>query len=266
MPASNSARSCIQRLLYLSSVHAQWRPLLQRALASVDGDYLDSLLHDPKWLPGPDRLLAAFQRDLDHCRYILFGESPYPRRESANGIAFFDAAVSDLWSTTGLSKQVNRATSLRNIIKAALLAQGLITADKDGRISQAAIAAVARRGLISTLPELFDNLHRRGFLLCNATPVLHDERKPAREAIFWRDFATQLLIQIDANAQNNPTLVVWGRIAQQIADTEIARRFPQLSSEHPYNLGFIHNPAMQQLFAELEILRGAEDSADATLK
>ena len=86
------------------------------------------------WLPGRDHLFAAFQRDLVNCRYILIGESPYPRRQSANGIAFYDAAVDQLWSDKGLSKAVNRATSLRNIIKTALLAQGLIEPDADGKI------------------------------------------------------------------------------------------------------------------------------------
>ena len=73
-----------------------------------------------------DRLLAAFQRDRAGVRYLLIGESPYPRRASANGIAFYDAAVDSLWSEQGLSKAVNRATSLRNIVKTALLAEGLL--------------------------------------------------------------------------------------------------------------------------------------------
>ena len=80
-------------------------------------------------MPGIDQLFSAFRRDRHNLRYILIGESPYPRAESANGIAFYDAAVNALWSETGLSKPVNRATSMRNIIKTALLAEGLIETD-----------------------------------------------------------------------------------------------------------------------------------------
>ncbi len=115
-------------------------------------------------------------------RYLLIGESPYPRRESANGIAFYDAAVGELWSDRGLSKAVNRATSLRNIVKTALLGEGLLQRDADGKITQDAIARLDKSGLIQTLPELFDNLASAGFLMLNATPVLHPERKPAVEA------------------------------------------------------------------------------------
>jgi uracil-DNA glycosylase len=241
-------------LLERSSVHAEWRPLLHPALARVDARYLDSLLHDKHWLPGPDHLLAAFRRDLQNCRFILFGESPYPRPESANGIAFHDAAVGALWSQTGLSKPVNRATSLRNILKAALLAQGLLQADDQGRISQQAIAALDRSNLVETLDELFANLQRRGLLLCNATPVLHAQRKPAAEAKLWTGFIDELLAQIDASDIANPTLVLWGQIALRITDMPVASHFVQLTSEHPYNIGFIHNPTMQAFFAELAIL------------
>ena len=255
MPQAATPSPTIQRLLDLSAVHPQWRPLLAPALAQVDGAYLTELLTDPDWLPGPGRLLAAFQRDLSHCRFILFGESPYPRRESANGIAFQDAAVTRLWSDTGLSKAVNRATSLRNIIKAALLAERRLEPDADGRIPQAAIATLDRSSLIDTLDELFDNLHQRGFLLFNATPVLHPARKPAREARYWDPFCADLLRRIDASSVANPTLVLWGRIVNTIGNSDIGRHFPRMSSEHPYNVSFIHNVAMQDLLAELELLR-----------
>ncbi|MCP4390450.1 MAG: uracil-DNA glycosylase, partial [Gammaproteobacteria bacterium] len=166
-------------LIDRARVHQEWREILQQALTSLDAEYIDSLSNDDCWLPGSDRLLAAFQRDRAGVRYLLIGESPYPRRESANGIAFFDAAVGKLWSDTGLSKAVNRATSLRNIVKTALLAEGLLQRGAGGKITQDAIAAVDKRRLIQSLPELFDNLEAAGFLMLNATPVLHPERKPA---------------------------------------------------------------------------------------
>jgi uracil-DNA glycosylase len=102
-----------------AGAHRDWREILQQALDSLPAQYLDSLLNDDSWLPGAENLLAAFRRDRAGLRYLLIGESPYPRRESANGIAFYDAAVKALWSDGGLSKAVNRATSLRNIVKTA---------------------------------------------------------------------------------------------------------------------------------------------------
>jgi len=244
----------IDILLRRSRVHAEWRPLLADALSAVDADYLGSLLRDDDWLPGADNLLAAFRRDRAGVRYLLLGESPYPRRESANGIAFYDAAVGSLWSEHGLGKAVNRATSLRNIVKTAILAEGLATADADGRLTQQRIAAIDKTGLVQTLAELFANLQAAGFLMFNATPVLHARRKPAVEARYWRHFLERLLDSLAAGPGPAPTLVLWGKIAKLVEELPSSRQFPRLVCQHPYNISFIDNPDMRRLFAGLRLL------------
>jgi len=242
-------------LIDRAGVHQDWREILQQALASLDADYIDSLLNDESWLPGIDRLLAAFQRDRLGVRYLLIGESPYPRRESANGIAFFDAAVNELWSEQGLSKAVNRATSLRNIVKTALHAEARLQPDADGKITQDAIASLDKTGLIQSLPELFDNLEHAGFLMLNATPVLHPERKPAVEARYWREFLERLLQQIACQAQQPVTLLLWGKIAGLVEAMPSSADFDKIVCEHPYNISFIGNPDMLQLYAQLRIMQ-----------
>ncbi len=244
----------IDILLRRSQVHAEWRPLLADALSAVDADYLGSLLRDDDWLPGADNLLAAFRRDRAGVRYLLLGESPYPRRESANGIAFYDAAVGSLWSEQGLGKAVNRATSLRNIVKAAILAEGLATADADGRLTQERIAAIDKTGLVQTLAELFANLQAAGFLMFNATPVLHARRKPAVEARYWQGFLERLLSAIAASASAPVTLLLWGKIAQRIDAMRASEDYSKLICEHPYNISFVDNPSMRRLFATLKVL------------
>lgn len=245
----------IESLLTRSNVHPQWRPLLAQALGKVDECYLSSLIDDTHWLPGPDNMLAAFRRDLSGVRYLLFGESPYPRKASANGIAFYDAAVHELWSSTGLSKPVNRATSLRNILKTALVAEGRLTPGSDGRIPQALVAAVPKEGLVQTIEDLFDSLNQAGFLMLNATPVLHPERKPNKEAKYWLPFLEVFLEGlIKARPKAIPTLVLWGKIAEQVQAIPCAADYPQSVCEHPYNLSFIDNSAMRQLFKSLSLL------------
>lgn len=243
-----------RELIQRSNVHPEWQPILESALAAVDSNYLKNLLTDDDWLPGKNHLFAAFHRDLTNCHYILFGESPYPRKESANGIAFYDAAVKNLWSDTGLSKAVNRATSLRNILKTALLSEKRIKAEADGKIPQSSIAGVNKRDLIQTIDQLFTGLQKRGFLMFNATPVLHPQRKPKLEAGYWGEFVHQLLIQIADRKKNLPTLVMWGKVAQHLQKYPVAGQYPQLVTEHPYNLSFIQNRGMQKLFADLRIL------------
>ncbi len=245
----------IQFLISRSRVHTDWIPLLTEALATVDSEYLQQLLDDENWLPGVDNLLSAFRRDLKQAKYLLIGESPYPRRQSANGIAFYDAAVVDLWSENGLSKAVNRATSMRNILKTALLAEGHLKPDENGKISQAAIAQVDKSKLVNTMPALFDNLHAKGFLMLNATPVLHTTRKPEKEAMFWQGFLQSMLRLIATSVSHPVTLILWGKIAEQINNLPAADEYQQLACEHPYNLSFIQNSLMHELFSKLEILK-----------
>lgn len=250
-----SDQPVINQLIKKSSVHEEWMEPLAIALKNVDPDYLHKLLKNTDWLPGPEKLFAAFQRDLTHCRYILFGESPYPRAESAKGIAFYDAAVTDLWSEKGLSKAVNRATSLRNLLKTMLLAEGLIQPDPQGKISQSQIAVVDKCNLIQTIDQLFDALQQKGFLLFNATPVLHPANSPTIEARYWAEFVNRLLAEITHRLQPLPTLVLWGKIAQKLETMPAAAAFSGLRSEHPYNISFIHNSGMLQLFSKLQLLQ-----------
>jgi uracil-DNA glycosylase len=212
-------------------------------------------LQDDAWLPGPGQLLAAFKRDRLGVRYLLIGESPYPRRESANGIAFYDAAVAQLWSEQGLSKPVNRATSLRNIVKTALLAEGHVRKDLDGKVTQAAIAAIDKQALVQTLDQFFANLQQAGLLMLNATPVLHPERKPVLEAHFWQPFLEQLLASMAEQSAAQITLLLWGKIAQQVEAMPASKYFHKLVCEHPYNLSFIDNPQVLALFAGLTPLQ-----------
>ena len=242
-------------LMQHAQVHHEWQQILADALATVDPDYLQSLLQDDNWLPGAGQLLSAFKRDRLGVRYLLIGESPYPRRESANGIAFFDAAVGELWSEQGLSKPVNRATSLRNILKTTLLAEGHLGRDDEGKVTQAAIAAIDKQRLVQTLDELFANLQQAGLLMLNATPVLHPERKPVQEARYWHAFLAQLLASIAEHATGQITLLLWGKIAQQVEAMPASRGYRKLVCEHPYNLSFIDNPQMQILFANLAPLQ-----------
>ena len=247
--------SSIDTLIKRSGVHDDWRQILIESLSTLDSCYLGDLLQDGEWLPGVDRLLAAFQRDRSGVRYLLIGESPYPRRESANGIAFYDAAVDSLWSDQGLSKAVNRATSLRNIVKTALVAEGRLHKDADGKITQHAIAELDKHDLVQTLAGLFANLERAGFLMLNATPVLHPGRKPTLEARYWQEFLERLLMLIAANSVQRITLLLWGKIAKLVEDMPASENYDKLVCEHPYNISFIDNPDMLKLLAEVRVLQ-----------
>jgi uracil-DNA glycosylase len=82
---------------------------------------------------------------------------------------------------------------------------------------------------------------------------------PVKEAKAWRPFVQTVLAAL---AERDPpaTLVLWGKIAEQLKALPAVERFPQAVSEHPYNLSFIANPVMQSLFGAMHLLRKQEAS------
>ena len=248
----------------LELAHASWRPVLARgleAVAKADPDYLPALDRDA-FLPTQGRIFAAFTQPLDQVRYVLVGEGPYPREQSATGVCFMDGAVESLWSEKGLSKQVNRATSLRNFMKMLLVADGLLTPENASGDAMAHISLKARAigsPFIQTLTELQANLTKEGFLLLNAALVFRPHVPPMKEAKAWQPFLETVLTALADQAEEcdvqPPTLVLWGKIAEQLHGLKSTGRFPKKVSEHPYNLSFIRNETMQRLFGPMHLLQ-----------
>jgi uracil-DNA glycosylase len=241
----------------LDLADVSWRPHLEaglRAMAKATPDYLPALAEDD-YLPTGGRLFAAFAQPLDKVRYVLVGEGPYPRAESATGVCFMDGAVGALWSGTGLSKPVNRATSLRNFMKMLLVADGQLTVIDTGGAALAPIAKAAEAtGMIQTLAELQDNLTTEGFLLLNASLVFRKHVAPAIDARAWLPFQRAVFAAL-AEQGEKPTLVLWGKIAEQLDKVPEAGQFPSIRAEHPYNLSFIGHQGMQQFFGPMRLLQ-----------
>lgn len=246
----------------LRLAHASWKPVLLEgleAMAEADPNYLTALAED-HYLPTQGRLFAAFTLPLDEVRYVLVGEGPYPREESATGVCFMDGAVEALWSEKGLSKQVNRATSLRNFIKMLLVAEGALTEKATSGEAMAEVSLKARAigsPYIQTLTELQAGLTRHGFLLLNASLVFREQVPPVKDARAWQPFLDVVLSALAGSGRGTgspPTLVLWGKIAEQLKGRGPTARFPQAISEHPYNLSFITNKTMQQLFGPMQLL------------
>ena len=229
-------------------VHPSWRGDIEAAWQALDPAYRERLIGKEGFIPDPPRIFNAFKTlPKDRVRYILFGQDPYPRRESATGHAFIDGAVGRLFSPTGLSKAANRATSLRNFIKMALVTDGRLDPIDT---SQAAIAALPKEDLIETIDELRLNFERAGVLLLNAALVFEDKRASRRHAQAWRPFIRTLLSRLDEDTE----LILFGGIARQILDLSEAQRFDRHILEHPYNHTFVTNPKAHRLFGPMRLL------------
>jgi len=240
-----------------------WHATLLKGLEAMtvaDPVYLPTLISSA-FFPTESRLFAAFALPLQHVRYVLVGEGPYPRAASATGVCFMDGAVGSLWSASGLSKAVNRATSLRNFMKMLLVSAGHLQQERtagDALVEVAVKAQAPGAPLIQTLMQLQHNLTNNGFLLLNASLAFRVEVLPAKEARSWQPLLEAVLVSLaqqnDALSQKLPTLVLWGKIALQIEPMRVAQPFPKVIAEHPYNLSFITNRAMQSLFGPMHLL------------
>jgi uracil-DNA glycosylase len=235
--------------LNLKPIHPTLLPLVQKALSSVESSYLTFLEKEESWLPGAHYIFNAFSISLSQIHYLLFGESPYPRKQSANGYAFWDAAVQGLWTPHGLSKEINKATSLRNLLKMLLIARKDITA---ADTSQTAIANVDKILLVKTAEELFENFRKHGFMLLNATLVL-SSLGVKKDAKSWLPFMDTFLKELSMH-QPKISLILLGHVARWINKLESAHHFPQFQAEHPYNISFIHNKTVQDFFRPFDLL------------
>lgn len=263
-PSATPAQIPPAILSALERAHVSWRPLLTdglNAMMAITPDYLPQLADD-QYLPTDARLFAAFALPLDAVRYVLVGEGPYPREASATGVCFMDGAVGSLWSDDpdgGLSKAVNKATSLRNFMKMLLVADGQLHLDNTAGAAMAAVASAARSGAgshILTLADMQRKLTAQGFLLLNASLVFRSHVAPAKDAKAWLPFFETVMAGLAAQARATPTMILWGKIAELLNKLPVMKAFPQIVAEHPYNLSFIANGDMHALFGPMRLLDG----------
>lgn len=239
-----------------------WHPVLGQGLEAIHSAYPDYLpgLIKSEFVPTRHRLFAAFSLPMPSVRYVLVGEGPYPREQSATGYCFMDGAVEDIWSRdheAGLSKSVNRATSLRNFIKMLLLADGRIHPADTGSSALCSVAQKMRAEpevFIQTMAQLQENFIKQGFLMLNASLVFRNDVAPAVDAKAWQ-ILMQLVFQALARQNPKPTLILWGKIADRLSTISVVSEFDMKTSEHPYNLSFIQNVMMQRLFASFKLLQ-----------
>lgn len=250
MTTNASEGVLLSSIFNLSHVDSSWHECIERGLAKMDPAYLNKLAQSDNWLPGPQKIFNAFSLPVNQVNYVLFGESPYPRAESANGFAFWDAAVTDLWSIDGLSKKVNRATSLRNIFKMLLVADGKLDPAHCGKED---IAKINKQHYVQTSEAFFGNLLKRGFLLLNATPVLQADSAPQKDARAWSPFIAEILAFL-LKKRPGVTFILFGRIANTIDEFIAEHQVTKLYAEHPYNHTFIANNEVIQFFKPLQLL------------
>ncbi len=228
---------------------SSWETILSEAYASLEADYQRFLEVDKNYFPSKENYFNAFKTlPKEKVKYILFGQDPYPRKESAGGYAFIDTKVENLFSSTGLSKEVNRATSLRNFMKMALVASDRLKAEDT---SQEAISKLDKTEMINSIDELRINFEKNGVLLLNTALIFTDKKSTKKHVKAWKPFVQSLLNALEDNA---PKLILFGTHAKDLKKQFSLDKFETIELEHPYNHTFISNPKALELFGPMHLL------------
>lgn len=226
-----------------------WQDIVKTSLSHLDDTYLEFLMNDKGYFPNRNNFLNAFKTlPKEQTKYILFGQDPYPREKSAIGYAFIDGNVNHLWNDeNGFSKEVNKATSLRNFMKMLLVANGSLEDDT----SKEAVLKVDKSKYIDSILKLRDNFEKNGVLLLNTALIFTSKNDSKYHVKQFKPFIKKFLEQLK---EENITLILFGSMAKEIEKLNVTESFTRFVCEHPYNTTFICNDDVKKFFAPMKLL------------
>ncbi|MFF5229190.1 ADP-ribosyltransferase domain-containing protein [Dactylosporangium sp. NPDC000521] len=240
-----------------------WLPLLkpvieaQPAAASFIGPGRGS-----KVVPVRELTFQALKPNPPHkWKVVVFGQNPYPRPESATGIAMFDNTFHD-WDDS----QFGKVISIRCIIKAAAMWKHGIPK----KTPIADIRKLLRQHDTVQPPEWFQAMLTQGVLLLNASLTASSDGAMATDqhTAFWRPVVERLVEEIlkakqDADEPDRSVVFAWwGAHARSLKSVvqRLERRYPGVRVRHIDHA----NPAAQgDIFCDGEHFATVNAALDA---
>ncbi len=216
-----------------------WEPLLSPALvASPDVHTFLAPTRAREIVPVRELTFQALKANPpSRVRVVVFGQSPYPRVESATGIAMFDNSFTD-WNDAKFGK----VTSIRCIVKAAAMREhGVPKATSTAELR----ALIARHGVVPPA-EWFQSMLVQGVLLLNAslTASTNDSISTAAHAAFWKPTVLRIVEGILAARRDEGVVFAWWGTHAKALRKEVER----IAAKHP-GARVVHveqvNPAAQ---------------------
>ncbi|MFF8510197.1 ADP-ribosyltransferase domain-containing protein [Streptomyces sp. NPDC015492] len=212
-----------------------WLPLLAPVIEGLPGaaDFIGPQ-RSPEVVPVRELTFQALKPHPPHkWKVVAFGQNPYPRPESATGIAMFDNTFND-WKDS----QFGRVVSIRCIIKAAAMW-------KYGIVKKTPIAdvrALLKKEDTVAPPEWFQAMLTQGVLLLNASLTASaDGAVPTdRHTAFWRPVAEQIVEEILRAKQNaaaedrGVVFAWWGAHARSLKRVvqRLEKKYPGVEVRH----------------------------------
>ncbi|QES51769.1 uracil-DNA glycosylase [Streptomyces venezuelae] len=227
-----------------------WLPLLKPVIeAQPDAASYIGPGRAPDVVPVRELTFQALKPHPPHqWKVVVFGQNPYPRPESATGIAMFDNTFHN-WKDS----QFGRVVSIRCIIKAAAMWKYGIPK----KTPIADIRALLKEQDTVQPPEWFQAMLTQGVLLLNAalTAGSGGSAGPDRHTSFWRPVAERIIediLKAKQNAGEEDRGVVfawWGAHARSLKKVvlRLEKKYPEVEVRHIDHA----NPAAQgDIFCE----------------
>ncbi|MFG1749169.1 ADP-ribosyltransferase domain-containing protein [Streptosporangium sandarakinum] len=221
-----------------------WLPLLKPVVeAQPDAATFIGPGRGPQVVPVRELTFQALKPNPPHrWKVVVFGQNPYPRAESATGIAMFDNTFHD-WNDS----QFGKVVSIRCIIKAAAMWKHGIPK----KTPIADIRALLKEHDTVQPPEWFQAMLTQGVLLLNAalTASADGAMATGRHTAFWRPVVEALVEEILKAKQNadepdrGVVFAWWGAHARNLKEVvlRLQKKYPEVEVwhiDHP-------NPAAQ---------------------
>ncbi|MFF6776725.1 ADP-ribosyltransferase domain-containing protein [Streptomyces sp. NPDC012637] len=227
-----------------------WLPLLKPVIEAQPGAAeVIGQSRSPQVVPVRELTFQALKPNPPHkWKVVVFGQNPYPRPESATGIAMFDNTFSD-WKDS----QFGRVVSIRCIIKAAAMWKYGIAK----KTPVAEVRALLKERDTVQPPEWFQAMLTQGVLLLNAslTASADGAMGTDRHTVFWRPVAERIVEEIlkaKQHADEEDRGVVfawWGAHARNLKKIvlRLQQKYPDVEVRHIDHA----NPAAQgDIFCE----------------
>ncbi|MFJ9575464.1 ADP-ribosyltransferase domain-containing protein [Streptomyces sp. NPDC101191] len=228
-----------------------WLPVLQPVIEARPGaaEFIGPG-RSPQVVPVRELTFQALKPNPPHkWKVVAFGQNPYPRPESATGIAMFDNTFND-WKDS----QFGRVVSIRCLIKAAAMWKyGIAKKTPVGEVR----ALLKERETVQP-PEWFQAMLTQGVLLLNASLTASADGAVATDqhTAFWRPVAERIVEEIlrakqEAEDEEDRGVVFawWGAHARALKRTvlRLQKKYPGVQVRHIDHA----NPAAQgDLFCE----------------
>jgi uracil DNA glycosylase len=168
-----------------------WAPLLKPTLSELpDAATFLGPTRDKNIVPVRELTFQALKPNPpEKWKVVIFGQNPYPRVESATGIAMFDNAFKE-WS----DGRFGSVTSIRCIIKAACMSKHGV----EKATSVAALRTLLAKNDVVPPPEWFQAMLTQGVLLLNASLTASSDGalSTAQHTAFWKPVIEKTVEQI----------------------------------------------------------------------